>query len=70
LVRLAASLLDYISLTRSDYCRFLQTYLARAGLPRETWKEHYRSLAAQATDYVGRAQKRKTHKLDGYTGQS
>ena len=70
LMRLAASLLGYAMISRSDYCRFLQTYLRRAGLPRDGWKEHYRSLAARATDYARRAQSRKTHKLDGYTDPS
>lgn len=70
LMRLAASLLGYAMINRSDYCRFLKAYLARAGFPRESWKERYRSLAAQAADYLRRSQSRKTHKLDGYTGQS
>lgn len=66
LVRLAASLLGYASVTRTDFWRFLQAYLGRTGVPPETWKRHFRELADQATDYVRRAKLRKTDKLDGY----
>jgi hypothetical protein len=67
-VRLAASLLGYTAVTRSDYCRFLQAYLARMGSPRTDWKLHFRKLSRQARDYVQRAGRRKAHKLDGYQG--
>ena len=69
LIRLAASLLDYAAVTRTDFCRFVQRYLACTGLPGDTWKQQFRELAAEATDYVRRAQRRKTHKLDGYEGE-
>ena len=68
IMRLAASLLAYTSVTRTDYCRFLRAYLTRRDKPEATWKRHFRQLAAQADDYVRRARRRKTHKLDGYTG--
>ncbi len=66
--RLAASLLSYTTVTRSDYCRFLQAYLVRTGSPPEAWKKHFRRLSRQASDYVRRARLRKAHKLDGYAG--
>lgn len=67
-IRLAASLLSYTAVTRSDYCRFLQAYLTRMGSPRTDWKLHFRKLSRQARDYVRRAGRRKAHKLDGYQG--
>ena len=70
LIRLAASLLDYATVTRTDFCRFVQRYRARTGMPGDTWKQYFRELAAGATAYVRRAQRRKTHKLDGYEGDS
>lgn len=66
--RLAASLLDYTTITRTDYCRFLRAYLTRKGLPRTLWKQRYRKLSAHAGHYLRDAARRKTHKLDGYTG--
>ena len=66
LTRLTASLLEYPAVTRTDYCRFLHSYLARAGTAREEWKHYYRELADRAAGYVRRAQRRKTGKLDGY----
>ena len=69
LIRLAASLLDYTAVTRTDFCRFLQRYLARTGVPGDPWKQPFRELAAEATDYVRRAQRRKAHKLEGYEGR-
>ncbi|MGB2986263.1 MAG: lipopolysaccharide kinase InaA family protein [Phycisphaerae bacterium] len=67
-MRLAASLLSYSAVTRSDYGRFLHAYLPRTGAPRETWRRHFRELAQQANDYARRARRRKNHKLDGYNG--
>ncbi len=69
-VRLAASLLTYTTVTRSDYCRFLRAYLVRTGWPPDAWKEHYRRLSQQANDYVRRARRRKANKLDGYAGDT
>lgn len=67
-IRLAASLLGYAAVTRSDYCRFLQAYLAQMGSPRTDWKRHFRGLSRQARAYTQRAGRRKAHKLDGYPG--
>ncbi len=67
-MRLAASLLGYTAVTRSDYCRFLQAYLTQMGSPRTDWKLHFRKLSRQARAYTQRAGRRKAHKLDGYQG--
>ncbi|MCK4657932.1 MAG: hypothetical protein KAV82_00280 [Phycisphaerae bacterium] len=69
LIRLAASLLGYTTVTRTDFCRFLQAYLTRSGIGTERWKQHFHELAKQASNYTRRAQRRKTDKLDGYTGR-
>ncbi len=68
LVRLAASLIGYAALTRGDYARLLRAYLARVGLPQDSWRQHYRVLSRRAADYARRSRLRKTHKLDGYGG--
>ena len=68
LTRLAASLRDYPTLTRTDFARFLHRYLPRVGLPTAEWKAHFRRIARNATDYAQRSQLRKAHKLDGFTG--
>ncbi|UCC30595.1 MAG: hypothetical protein JSU86_20670 [Phycisphaerales bacterium] len=70
-MRLAASLLSYTTVTRSDYCRFLKRYLAgRTGSTRGTWQQLYRKLAQQAGDYARRAMRRKGHKLNGFVGNA
>jgi len=68
-IRLAASLLSYSSITRSDYGRFLKTYMERIGSPRKEWKRRYRDLAQRAGAYVRCAARRKFDKLDGFTGE-
>ena len=68
LIRLAASLLDYSTVTRTDFCRFVHAYLARSGRRREEWKQCYGKLADQAIAYQRGAQRRSTGKLDGYGG--
>lgn len=68
LMRLAASLLDYPMITRTDYVRFLKAYLSRTGTSQDAWKRRFRELQDRATTYVRRARRRKRHKLDGYTG--
>ncbi len=68
LIRLAASLLGYPAITRTDHLRFLRRYLPPTGRGGAQWKAHFRSLARGATRYANRAQGRKTHKLDGHTG--
>lgn len=66
-VRLAASLLDYSMVTRTDYARFLRSLLRRQPSHRD-WKSAYSDLASQAADYAHRAKRRKKDKLDGYGG--
>ena len=66
LVRLAASLADHVSITRTDYARFLKAYLAVSGERSEDWKPRFRSLGRQMDEYVRRARLRKTDKLDGF----
>jgi len=68
LVRLAASLLEYPSITRADYGRFLRQYITSIGDTRSKWKVLYRQLAPQARNYVGRARGRKKDKIDGFGG--
>jgi len=65
LVRLAASLRDYPSLSRTDFVRFLKTYLAATDDP--AWRDHFRRLSQQAEQYAEKSRARKAHKLDGYT---
>ncbi|UCE59319.1 MAG: hypothetical protein JSU63_17985 [Phycisphaerales bacterium] len=67
LYRLAASLLGYDSVTRSDHARLLIAYLKQCGLSIDSWKQQYRLLSGRAADYTRRAKRRKSHKLDGYT---
>ena len=70
LVRLAVSLLGYDALTRPDCCRFVQSYLARAGTNHREWKPFFRELADAAADYARRSHRRKTNKLDAFVGES
>lgn len=68
LTRLAASLLQYRSITRPDYVRFLRTYLQTTGRDAEHWRTWFRELGQHASDYNRRARTRKADKLDGYAG--
>lgn len=70
LMRLAASLLSYPTVTRTDYARFLKDYLSQTGTPQDQWKRRFRELRQRASTYVHRARRRKRHKLDGYTGDA
>ncbi len=65
LVRLAASLIGYTSITRTDYARFLRAYARRIDASTSI-KSLYRSIATGAVDYRRKAQRRKRNKLDGY----
>lgn len=65
-VRLAASLMGYASVTRTDLLRFVQRYLDRLGSKGQPWKTAYRQFASAAGQYRLGSRKRKTHKLDGY----
>ncbi len=69
-VRLAASLLGYTSVTRTDYGRFLKAYLKRRGTSHSAWRSHFHRLARQARCYLRRSQRRKSDKLDGYGGDA
>jgi len=68
LTRLAASLLTYRALTRTDYARFLSNYLSHMGLDRREWLKLYPTLARDAHHYNRRAKSRKAGKIDGYGG--
>lgn len=70
IVRLAASLLAYPAVTRTDYARFLRAYLSAGADGQADWKSHYRRIAAASAGYVQRAHGRKSHKLDGYSGEA
>lgn len=67
-VRLAASLRDHPTVTRSDTVRFLQAYLEKSGQPIESWKTIFRTLDRRVSHYLAQSMQRKHHKLDGYTG--
>ena len=69
IIRLAASLSDYSALTRSDHARFLKGYLTDTGGTMVDWKSRFRRIAVDSAKYVKRARRRKSHKLDGYTGE-
>ena len=66
LMRLASSLLEYASVTRTDYARFLKSYIADMGQDATSWQTRYRTLAALALQRNRRAVRRKRGKLDGY----
>jgi hypothetical protein len=67
LIRLAASLLAYPSITRADYARCLREYLARSGDDPAAWRPHFSRLAAYAAAYARRSRRRKSDKLDGFS---
>ena len=66
-IRLAASLLGYNSVTRTDNVRFLKSYLRGRDRTDASWKGLYICLSRHAQEYLRKAQSRKTHKLDAYT---
>ncbi len=66
LIRLAASLRSYKSITRADYARFLRQYLRSSTGHIAGWRAAYRRLGQAAARYAHHAQRRKRHKLDGY----
>lgn len=67
LVRLAASLDGYSSVTRSDGARFLIAYLKRKSITRQRWRDLYRKLSVQMVSYNRAAKKRKVGKLDQFS---
>ncbi len=68
ITRLAASLLDYDSITRADYGRFLISLLDRTGVGRGEWKQQFRAIAMASRQYANASSARKGHKLDGFAG--
>ncbi|MEE9297323.1 MAG: lipopolysaccharide kinase InaA family protein [Phycisphaerae bacterium] len=66
IVRLAASLVDNRSVTRTDGARFLQAYLSSDRDKREAWRHWWRRLARDVQRYNQRARHRKRGKLDGF----
>jgi hypothetical protein len=68
LIRLAASLLDYSTVTPTDYVRFLRAYLPAVGRQEDEWRILFRHLSPKALRYAREAKRRKAHKLDGYSG--
>ncbi|MFQ5492127.1 MAG: lipopolysaccharide kinase InaA family protein, partial [Phycisphaerae bacterium] len=65
-VRLAASLAEYPTITRTDCARLLKQHLARTTVAGPTlWKSVWPTLAPRVADYVRAARARKIHKLDG-----
>lgn len=66
LTRLAASLLGYRSLTRTDYARFLSYYMTHMELGKCEWRKLYPTLSRDAHNYNRRATSRKAGKIDGY----
>ncbi len=69
LVRLAASLRTYESVTRTDYGRFLKRCPLHADETAD-WRQTFRDLAEQAAGYDTSSIRRKTHKIDGYSGDA
>jgi len=68
LIRLAASLLSYADITRTDYARFLRIYLD--AFPESAgFKPVFRQLAEAARRYINESRRRKVGKLDGYDGR-
>lgn len=68
IVRLAASLLQYPAITATDYARFLRDYMTECIQDRSAWRTHFHRLRKQAARYAQAAHKRKSNKLDGFSG--
>jgi hypothetical protein len=68
LVRLAASLAEYHTVSVSEQVRFLKRYRYQAGLEPSGWKAEWRKLAPSVAAYNRRAKARKRGKIDGYMG--
>ena len=68
LVRLAASLRTYESITRTDFVRFLRQHPLQTGQA-SGWKETFRKLAQQVAIVGSRARRPRSHKIDGYSGE-
>ncbi len=68
MVRLAASLLDVPSVTRTDFARCLRAYVGAIRHREIAWRILFAGLSPRALQYARKARTRKSHKLDGYTG--
>lgn len=66
MVRLAASLLEYVGITRADRARFVKLYVSSIDGDLVEWQERFRQLGELAEKYRQRAQRRKRGKLDGF----
>jgi len=64
LMRLAASLIEYRSITRADHARCLRRYLMLTDGKSRDWREMYRRLSVQARNYAVASGARKSGKLD------
>ncbi len=65
LYRLAASLIDYPLITRTDHARFLREYHLQCGDHSDEWRVRFRKLSNRAARYARRSRHRKSGKLDG-----
>jgi|GEM_PF-1810637 len=64
--RLVASLMNYKSITKTDYVRFLQAILSGWGTPPSEWRNHFHVVAVAARSHLTESKRRKKGKLDGY----
>lgn len=68
IVRLAASLMDYASISRSDRARFVKLFVSSFAAGPVDWRVRFRQLGDLAEKYQSRARSRKRGKLDGFDG--
>ena len=68
LLRLAASLAEHSWVTPTDRCRFLRAYLRQTSARPREWKGRFRAMQGPVMEYLRRARRRKSQKLDGYAG--
>ncbi len=66
IMRLAASLVNHPSVTRTDCARFLRAYLSSGRSRTANWRNRWRRLAAAVECYNRRSRLRKRGKLDGF----
>lgn len=68
LIRLAASLEGYAAVSVADHARTLRRYLVRTDGTDAGWRDVFQRLVGEVASYGRRSRRRKSHKLDGYTG--
>jgi hypothetical protein len=68
LVRLAASLAGYSTVTRTDRARVLRAYHPLLAAPARQWRATWRELVPLVAEYNRRAATRKRDKIDGFSG--